>query len=183
MADSADPPPITDPLAPAVIGEGRFLRLVRADGWEWAERRRASGVVAIVAVTAAGELLLTEQRRRAVDARVIDLPAGLAGDEVDDEALATAAGRELTEEVGHVAASFSRLAAGPPSPGMSSEVVTLMRAHGVRRVDAGGGVAGEDITVHTIPLAGIRQWLAEREAQGAMVDLKVWAGLAFIAER
>lgn len=178
MADSAD----RGPIPPTVVGEGRFLRLVRADGWEWAERRRASGVVAIVAVTDAGELLLTDQVRRAVGARVIDLPAGLAGDEVDGEALAIAAGRELTEEVGYAASAFTRLAAGPPSPGMSSEIVTLMRAHGLRRVDAGGGVAGEDIVVHAVPVAGVRAWLAQREALGALIDLKVWAGLAFISD-
>ena len=63
-----------------VLGEGRFLRLVDDHTWEYVERRNATGVVAIVAVTPAGELLLTEQHRPAVGTAVIDLPAGLAED-------------------------------------------------------------------------------------------------------
>ena len=164
----------------SVIGEGRFLRLVRADGWEWAERRKASGVVAVAAVTDDSRWLLTEQWRRAVSARVVDLPAGLAGDEAADEDLAEAAARELAEEVGWSADRLERLTAGPPSPGLASEVVTLFRAHGLRPSGTGGGVAGEDIAVHAVPLAGAVAWLRGREAAGALIDLKVWAALGFL---
>ena len=34
-----------------VLAEGRFVRLVRQNGWEWAERTNNSGVVVIVAIT------------------------------------------------------------------------------------------------------------------------------------
>ena len=33
-----------------VLAEGHFVRLVRRDGWEWAERTNNSGVVVIVAI-------------------------------------------------------------------------------------------------------------------------------------
>jgi ADP-ribose pyrophosphatase len=164
-----------------VLGEGRFLRLVRRDGWERAERVGVRAIVVIVAVTPAGELLLVEQHRRPVAATVLELPAGLAGDDPRhrDESLADAAGRELREETGWEAARFEVLSAGPPSAGLSSEVVTLLRAHDLRRVGSGGGDADERITVHAVPLDEAPAWIAGRARAGVLVDPKVWAGLWF----
>lgn len=164
-----------------ILGEGRFLRLVSVDGWEWVERRRVSGVVAVVAVTPEGRLLLTEQHRRAVGRSVIDLPAGLAGDEPgsEDEALAVAARRELEEEAGWTAERMEVLATCPTSPGLASEIVTILRAHDLRRLGDGGGVAGEGITVQAPLLAEAPAWLASRAASGALIDPKVYAGLWF----
>ena len=162
-----------------VLAEGRFLRLVRRRGWEFAERRGIHGIVVLVAVTPNGELLLVEQHREAVGATVIELPAGLAGDEPghEHESLEGAAARELREETGWEAASWERLSAGPPTSGISNEVVTLMRARGLRRHGTGGGAGQERITVHAIPLATVASWLRGRESAGTLVDPKVWAGL------
>ena len=63
-----------------VLGEGRWLRLVDDGGWEYAERSGSNGVVVIVAVTDDDRLVLVEQYRPAVKARVIEAPAGLVGD-------------------------------------------------------------------------------------------------------
>ena len=71
---------------------------------------KATGVVAIVAVTPACELILTEQFRRSVNRRVIDLPAGLSGDGPESEELVTAARRELIEETGYEARRLKLLA-------------------------------------------------------------------------
>jgi len=162
-----------------VLAEGRFLRLVRRRGWEYTERRGIHGIVVLVAVTPQGELLLVEQHREAVGATVIELPAGLAGDEPgsEHESLEEAAARELREETGWEASSWERLSAGPPTAGLSNEVVTLMRARGVQRSGDGGGAGGERITVHAVPLAEVPSWLRRREAGGTLVDPKVWAGL------
>ncbi|HXT51627.1 MAG TPA: NUDIX hydrolase [Thermoanaerobaculia bacterium] len=164
-----------------VLAEGRFLRLVRRSGWEYAERRGIHGIVVLVAVTPRGELLLVEQHREAVGGTVIELPAGLAGDEDgrEHESLEDAATRELREETGWEASSWERLSAGPPTSGISNEVVTLMRARGLSRHgdDDGGGTGDERITVHAIPLAEVADWLRSREAGGTPVDPKVWAGL------
>ena len=47
---------------PDTLWEGRFLSIVREDGWEYARRKGTSGAVAIVAVHD-GHLLLIEQHR------------------------------------------------------------------------------------------------------------------------
>jgi ADP-ribose pyrophosphatase len=163
------------------LGEGRFLRLVRRQGWELVERRGVTGIVALVAVTPDGELLLVEQHREAVRAAVLELPAGLVGDDParGGESLEEAAARELREETGWEASRWERLSAGPPSAGLSSEVITLLRAHGLVRRGGGGGTGDERITVHTVPLAEAPAWLARQEAAGLLVDPKVWAGLWF----
>jgi ADP-ribose diphosphatase len=165
-----------------VLAEGRFLRLVRTGGWEYVERTRLSGIVVVVALTPAGRLVLVEQFRPPVGANVIELPAGLAGDEDAhrDEDLAGAARRELLEETGYEAEAFRVLAEGPPSAGLTSEVVTFVRATGLRRIGPGGGDANEDIRVHEVQLPAVESWLAERTRAGLLVDPKVYAGLYFL---
>lgn len=164
-----------------VIAKGRFLQLVSDNGWEYAERVKASGVVAVVAVTLEQQLILTEQFRPPVGKNVIDLPAGLAGDVTgaETEALVEAAKRELVEETGYSAKVWKRIYTAPTSPGLTSEVVTYFQANNARQLESGGGVDGEQITVHTIPLQSIRRWLRKRMSEGVYVDPKVYVALAF----
>jgi ADP-ribose pyrophosphatase len=163
------------------LGAGRWLRLVSEEGWEYVERVKTSGVVAIVAVTAADELVLTEQFRRPVAARVIDLPAGLVGDLKGsrNEELATAARRELIEETGYDARRFELLSQAPTSPGLTSETVAFFRAVGLKKVADGGGVDGEKIEVHSVKLTVAAAWLRKRLRLGVQIDCKTYAGLYF----
>src|SRR5687767_3978625 len=96
---------------------GKHLNFVVQDGWEYVDRPAISGIVVIVAKTAADKLLLVEQYRPPVQAKVIELPAGLAGDAegAETEELIGAARRELLEETGYVASKWWVLFAGPPS--------------------------------------------------------------------
>ncbi len=169
---------------PETLKQGRYLRLVVDRGWEWCERVNASGIVVIVAVTPnddaapQGRLLLVEQERRPFGARVIELPAGLAGDHDDaDEAMATAALRELEEETGYTAERMAPLFEGPVSAGMTTEYLHWVQGHGLRRIGPGGGDASEDIVVHEVPLDRVEAFLEERRAIGVLVDPKVYAGL------
>lgn len=155
------------------------LLLLERDDWEYAERKKAKEAVAVVAVTEDGRLVLTEQHRVPVGARVIDLPAGLVGDEDRTLDAAGTAKKELEEETGYVCDSVELLARGPSSPGITSEIVSFYRATGVRREGEGGGVGGESITVHAIPVSRIERWLREKESEGILIDLKVWGALFF----
>ena len=160
---------------------GRYLSLLERDGWEYVTRSNASGVAVLVAVTDAGEILLVEQYRKPMARRVIELPAGLAGDQFDpDEPLLQAAGRELEEETGYVADRLETLMACPSSAGMTDEVVTFVLATGLRRVGPGGGDASEDIDVLPVPLAEVDDWLARRLTAGAALDPKIYAALYWL---
>ena len=153
------------------IFEGKHVVVRERDGWEFVERKNAREAVAVIAVTEDGEVVLTEQYRRAVDARVIDWVAGLLDD--PSRGVEETARKELEEEAGFTCDTIERLASGPTSPGITSEIVHLVRARGLKRSGAGGGVGGEKITVHVVARDELAAWLRRKEAEGLLVDLKV----------
>ena len=107
---------------PEILFVGEHLSFRRRRGWEYVEHRNAPEAVMIVAVTPEQELVLADEFRPAVEARVISLPAGLVGD-VAPEDKETAARRELREETGYATADLTVLGRGPGSAGASSEIV------------------------------------------------------------
>lgn len=167
-----------------VLGEGRFARFVRRNGWEFCDRTRVGGIVAVAGLTEAGEMVLVSQWREPVRAVVVELPAGLAGDEaaLEGESLETAARREMMEETGCGGGRWEELLSGPPSAGLSSEIVTFFRATGLSRQGAGGGVGNEKIVTHLVPFGELEAWLDGVSAKGWLVDPKVYAGAWFLAE-
>lgn len=160
---------------------GRFLRFVVRDGWEFADRVGITGIVGIVAITDDRKLLLVEQERPPVGGAVLELPAGLVGDEAgaEHEGILEGARRELREETGFEAANWEVVASGPTSPGTTSEIITLLVATGLTRVGPGGGQGAESLAVREVPLDGAEEWLRAREKTGVLVDLKIYAGLWF----
>ena len=162
-----------------LIGEGRYLRLVDVGSWEWTERKRSQGVVAVAALTCDDELVLVEQYRPALACPVYELPAGLVGDEARfrGEARLDAARRELLEETGFEASSWSHLLDTPTSAGLTNEMVSLFAARNLTRVGPGGGDESEEIRVHLLPLAGLVSELRTRASAGAQIDSKIFAAL------
>ena len=162
--------------------EGKFIRLVQQGKWEFARRRNTSGIVGIVAVTDEGKLLLVEQFRPPVGKAVIELPAGLAGDVAGQETedLANAARRELLEETGYAAREMEAVGTGPPSAGLSDEVITLFVARGLTKTGDGAGDGSEQITLHEIPVGEVEAFVDRKARDGCLVDLKVFAGLYFV---
>jgi len=166
-----------------VLFTGKFLSLIKEGRWEYADRVNATGAAIIVAVTDDRRLLLVEQYRIPVHTRTIDMPAGIIGDEAahSQESNAEAARRELLEETGYDAARMEILTTGPASSGLTSEVVTLFRASGLRKVSAGGGVAHEEIVVHEVPIDKVYAWLEAKVQAGLMIEPKVYVGLYFLS--
>lgn len=165
-----------------VLCAGKYLSLVKEGHWEYAHRVNATGAVVIAAVTEEQKILLVEQYRIPVQSRTIEFPAGIVGDEagLGDESQVDAARRELREETGYDAEHIEILTTGPSSSGLTSELVTLLSASGLRRVSAGGGVAHEKIIVHEVPLSEIDVWLATQAQAGLTIEPKVYAGLYFL---
>lgn len=159
---------------------GRYLNYhVTAQGWEYVTRSNCRGSVAIMAFTEDKRLVLNEQFRPPVGKRVIELPAGLAGDLPynANEPLESAARREFEEETGYIAKKWLRLFDGPTSAGMTDEFVTLFHATGLTKVSEGGGSHGENILVHTVLLEELLPWCSERQKEGKLIDLKIFAAL------
>lgn len=134
----------------------------------------------MIAATAEGEMLLVEQTRIPMQGKVIELPAGLVADSGIEETPEQAATRELEEETGYRPASMTLVCAGPPTPGLASEIVSFCLAEGLTKIHEGGGLASEDITVHRVPLDEVEDWMAKQIANGIHVDPKVYIGLYFL---
>ena len=164
------------------VAEGKRVVVLENDGWEYVERKKGKEAVAVLAVDDRGNVILTEQFRRPVNARVIDFPAGLVGDEEGSSDPAKTAKKELEEETGYTCERVERVAKGPTSPGITSELVSFYRAHGVRKKGEGGGVGDEDIKVHAVPLESLPKWLRDQESKGKTIDLKMWSGLYFLTK-
>jgi ADP-ribose pyrophosphatase len=161
--------------------EGQWLRLCRRGRWEYAERTHGKGMaVIIIAVTPDDKVVFVEQYRVPLGNRTIEMPAGLVGDDHAHDTLVSAARRELIEEAGWEARHVDVLLVGPTSSGMSSERIAFVRARDLHRVGSGGGVDGEDITVHEVPRSEAAAWLMRKQAEGYELDLKLWAGLWMI---
>ena len=159
------------------LWEGKYLAAKRSGKWEYVSRTRNIGAAVILAVDE-GAVILVEQYRVPLGRNCLELPAGLIGDQTAGEAVETAAIRELEEETGYRAARMTDLGLFYSSPGMVTEGFTLLRAEGLTRIGTGGGVEGEDILVHRIPLAGIPAFVASKRAEGCAIDVRMLLLLA-----
>lgn len=170
-------------MADELVHAGKWLHFYKRGSWEFVRRHKAFAVVAIAALTDNNEVVLIEQERRVLGAngrRVVEMPAGLVGDQDADDTIIDAARRELIEECGYEAKEIEVMGCGPSSAGLTDELITTVRARGLTKMGAGGGVDGEDIETILVPLDQVRAYLAQREAAGDLVDPKVYAGLFFL---
>ena len=163
------------------LHDGQFLKLLRDGHWEYVERQNARGAAAMIAITQKREIVLVEQYRIPLHARAIELPAGIIGDSEDfkDESIESSALRELLEETGYQGTDARLVCSGPTAPGLSSEFSNLVLVTGLHKVHAGGGVDGEDITVHVVPLEEVHPWLEAQRGRGLLVEPRIYAGLYF----
>lgn len=169
-------------MTETTLHQGRFLNLKSRDDWEYVERTTGPQVVALVATTDDNRLLLTDQYRKPLEQRVIELPAGLVGDDpaFADESLEQAAIRELEEETGYRAGHAERIMVGPTSAGLTTETIYFIRATRLSKVSEGGGDESEDIVPHAIPITELDDWLKQRADQGWLIDPKIYAALYWL---
>ena len=161
-----------DPPAREVMWQGKYITAVRAGRWEYVER--AGRVTAVVILAEHdGSVLLVEQPRVPLGRRCLELPAGLVGDTQAEDSVEQAARRELEEETGFAAEQIEMLGEYYSSPGMVAESFTLVRATGLSRVGAGGGVGGEDIVTHLVPRGEVSDFVAAKRAGGVGIDVKL----------
>ncbi len=162
-----------------VLGEGKYFTFLRKGTWEFVKPKNFTGVVLIVPITDDGKVVLIEQYRVPMGCNVIEIPAGLIGDQAHllDEDHAVGANRELHEETGYEATHMELLTNGAPSPGSNTVILSIYKATGLKKTGPGGGDETENITIHEVPIPEVRTWLKQREAMGNAIDLKVYSGL------
>lgn len=90
------------------------------------------GAVAIIAVTNEGKLVLVEQFRKALERTMLEIPAGKI--EKGEEPRITAI-RELEEETGYRAKTFTYIQTFATSPGFADEIIHLYAAEGLEKVE------------------------------------------------
>lgn len=159
------------------VWQGKYIAAKRKGKWEYVSRTRNVSAAVILAIVE-GDVLLVEQDRAPLNRRCLELPAGLIGDEEEGEAVEAAASRELEEETGFRPERIVTLGRFYASPGMSSEGFTLVRAEGLTQVGEGGGVEGENIEVHRVPLDRAVDFIRRKADEGVALDVKLLLLLA-----
>lgn len=130
---------------------------------------RHPGGAGVLPVHADGSISLIRQLRPAVDAHLLEIPAGrLAPGEPPLEC----ARRELVEETGIRAGTFIPLGMIHSSPGVFDEIIHLYAATGLSLGEA-QPEADEEIAVVPLPLADALRMAAE----GGISDAKTLAAL------
>jgi ADP-ribose pyrophosphatase len=181
MNDTANRIPADADAPVETLHEGRWLSLRKRGRWEYAERNNPGGAVIILAVTPADKVLFVEQYRVSILHNTIEMPAGLVADLDDqaDESALLAAQRELEEETGYRCRRVEFVHRGPSSSGISTEMITFVRAWDLEKVGPGGGDETENIVVHEVPRSEAAAWLYARPADGYSLYSTLFAGLWF----
>ncbi len=142
---------------------GSFLR-VRVDEVRLPSGRESvreyvdhPGAVAVLPVTADGEILLIRQYRAAIGRSILEIPAGTR--EPGEDPAATAH-RELGEEIAQAGESLTEIARFYSSPGYTNEQIVLFLAEGCRPIEP---VAADEETISLVrvPIADVPALLAD----------------------
>ncbi len=134
------------------------------------------GAVVVVPMIDDRRVVVIRQYRAAIDAEILELPAGKR--DVDGEAPEVTAARELEEEVGRTAGSIDLLARFYNSPGFSDELSHVFLARDLTKVDNSlQGIEENHMTEEELSLDD----LDELVASGALLDAKTIIGLTLAA--
>lgn len=165
-----------------VVHEGhitlRIDEITTPDGVVEREIAVPPDAVAVVALFD-GDVVLVRQHRQALGSTTLELPAGVLDHE--GEQVEQAAARELAEECQLAARQWRVLTTLAPTPGWSTERVTLLQADGVHPAAAPEGFepAAEEAAMEVVrlPLAAA----LEAVRDGTILDAKTAVGILLVA--
>ncbi len=155
-----------------IVWQGRYMTARRRGAWEYVGRARGIGAAMILALED-GHVLLVEQWRVPLQRRCLELPAGLVGDDAEGESVEASAARELEEETGWRPCHIEVIGEFASSPGLVSETFTLVKASGLTKVSDGGGIDGENITVHRVAVSEIAAFVDSKRTEGVVIDARL----------
>ena len=166
-------------ISSKIVHDGHIR--VRVDEVEFPDGRRTTreivehrGVIVVVPIDDAGNVLMVRQYRYAVGKELLEIPAGgIDGQETPEQA----AIREMQEETGYLPQKLVKLGGFYSAPGYTSEFMHLFLATGL---SASRLVAEdtEEIKLERLPVSKIRQTIAS----GKIEDAKTIAGLLMYLE-
>jgi ADP-ribose diphosphatase len=166
-----------------IAWQGKYIKIIKRGTWEYVERCGQNDAAIIIPVCFDDKrrknLVLIKEWRVPLQKYNVGLPAGLVGDHGNTEEVQTAASRELLEETGYSAGRLRFMCSGPPSSGLSTELLHFYLADRLTKTSDNVGVEGEDITVFVVPLIEVEDWLVEMKNEGFVIDPKVYMALWF----
>ncbi len=126
---------------------------------------RHIGAVCVIPVLENGDVVVERQYRYPLDRVILEIPAGKL-DSADEDRL-SAIQRELREETGYTADSWTEIGPFHPAPAYSDEYITMYLARGLHRGDRHLD-EDEFLDVYTVPL----KELVEDVMAGKISDAK-----------
>lgn len=135
------------------------------------------GAVSILALTEKNEIILIRQWRHAVEAELLEMPAGTREQGEDEEATAR---RELREETGYEAGRIKRIAGFYSSSGFCTERITMFYATGCTPVEHDAD-PDERTDVVLVPRSDAPRLLAEASEQ--LRDAKFLIGMLWLSQQ
>lgn len=141
--------------------------------------RESRGFTMVFAVSAEREVALIEEYRYAVDAVLLEYPAGTI--DIGEDPL-TCAQRELREETGYSAPRWEPLFAVPSEPARSNAIMHAYLALDARKTHATELDASEVIALALRPLDAVPALLRERRISSLAATAVTYAALERLRE-
>jgi 8-oxo-dGTP pyrophosphatase MutT (NUDIX family) len=163
-------------IASSHIHSGRIIdvsteRLLYANGREYdLDFVRHPGAAAVVAVDGAGRVCLVRQYRHGIGDFLWEIPAGKLDPGEPPQICAV---RELKEETGISAQSWTSLGQYLPAPGIFTEVIHLYLARELA-VGTASPDADEDLELQWLPLADAVNMVLRGEWNDGKTALALW---------
>ena len=132
------------------------------------------GSVVVLPVLSDGRIVLIRQYRHAAGQYMWEL---VAGHREEHETFLEAAPRELQEETGYTAKTFTKLLDIYPSPGLLSEKMEIYLAEGLTKGKS-SPEEDEKITTRILTLEEVENWISS----GKIVDSKSVAGVLYYSK-
>jgi len=129
-------------------------------------------VVMMFAITESGEAIFVEQYKHGMGGLSLDLSAGYMDD--DDSSPLAAAQRELEEETGYVSDHWTYMSSLVINPNRSNAKIHYYLARGCRSCGTQHLDPTEDLRVHLISMADVRELVAA----GRVTTMSSAAGIA-----